>query len=92
MIIKYEIENFKDSAAVLDVSESMRHIRTEVRGDAERDVDWELGKETTFVNTLDKDKGTFDKVIFHIPLPPRAEDGSAEKIIHKLHVLIKNEW
>ncbi|MHC4795880.1 MAG: hypothetical protein ACYTF1_04470, partial [Planctomycetota bacterium] len=92
VIVKYEIENFKDSPAVLDVTESLRHIRNEVQGDSKRDVDWELGQETTFVETLDKEKGTFDKVIFHIPLPSRAEDGSAEKVIHKLHILIKNEW
>ena len=92
VVIKYEIENFKDSPAVLDVSESLRHIRNEVRGDSKRDVDWELGKETTFRDTQNTEKGTFDKVIFRIPLPPRAEDGSAEKVIHKLHVLIKNEW
>ncbi len=92
VVIKYEIENFKDSPAVLDVTESLRHIRNEVRGDTKRDVDWELGKETTFAETLDKEKSTFDKVIFHIPLPPRADDGSAEKVVHKLHVVIRNEW
>ncbi|HOW71071.1 MAG TPA: hypothetical protein PKY77_10755 [Phycisphaerae bacterium] len=92
VVIKYEIENFKDSPAVLDVSESLHHIRNEIRGESNRDVDWELGKETTFADTLDKEKGTFDKVIFHIPLQPRAADGKAEKVIHELHVLIKNEW
>lgn len=92
VVVKYEIENFKDSPAVLDVTESMRHIRNEIRGDTKRHVDWELGKETTFADTLDKEKGTFDKVIFHIPLPAKAEDGSAEKVVHRLHVLIKNEW
>jgi hypothetical protein len=92
VVVKYEIENFKDAPAVLDVSESLRFLRTEVRGDAPRDVDWELGKETTFAETVDKEKGTFDKLIFRIPLEPRAADGSAKKVVHKLHVLIKNEW
>jgi len=92
VVIKFEIENFKDSPAVLDVSESAQHIREEIRGKTDRLIDWELGKETTFTETLDKEKATFDKVIFRIPLPARAKDGAAEKITHKLHLLIKNEW
>jgi hypothetical protein len=92
VIIKYEIENFKDTPAVLDVSESLRHIRNEAQGDSGRDVDWELGDETTYRETIDQERSTFDKVIFQIPLEPRAEDGSAKKVIHKLHVRIRNEW
>jgi len=92
VVIKYEIENFKDSPAVLDLTESLCYIRGEIAGEKERDVDWELGKETTFAQTYDKEKSTFDTVIFHIPLPTRLQDGSTEKIIHKLHVTIKNEW
>lgn len=92
VVIKYEIENFKDSAVTLDVSESLQYVRQEIRGNTDRPVDWELGKETTFAETLDKEKSTFDKVIFRIPLPAKAGDAEAQKVIHKLHVLIKNEW
>ncbi|MBI4581650.1 MAG: hypothetical protein HY718_18285 [Planctomycetes bacterium] len=92
VVVKYEIENFKDTAAVLDVTESLPFIRKEVRGDTGRDVQWELGPQTTFTNTIDKEKQTFDRVLFHIPLEPRNADGSAKKVVHKLHVVIKNEW
>ncbi len=92
VVIKYEIENFKDAPAVLDVSESLRFIRNEIRGDTGRDVQWELGPDTTFTETIDKEKQTFDQIVFRIPLEPRAEDGSAKKVIHKLNVIIKNEW
>ena len=40
----------------------------------------------------DKDKSTFDRVLFHVKLPARGADGKAEKIVHKLHLQIKNEW
>lgn len=92
VVVKYEIENFKDTPAVLDVTELLPYIRNEVRGDSGRDVEWELGPDTTFTETIDKEKQTFDKVIFRIPLEPRAADGSAKKVIHKFHVIIKNEW
>ncbi len=44
VVVKFEIENFKDKAAVLDICENVRAIRNEVGGDTGRDVQWELGK------------------------------------------------
>jgi len=92
VILKYEIENFKDQSVTLDVVENLRHVRNEIRGDSGRDVEWELLKETTFQGSYDKERSTFEQLTFHAPLPARAKDGKAEKITHKLHVLIKNEW
>ena len=37
-------------------------------------------------------KSTSEKVLFHTDLPARAKDGSAEKVVKKLHVVFKNEW
>lgn len=92
VIVKYEIENFKDSAVTLDVVENLRAIRNEIRGDTGRDVEWEMGKDTTFEGGPDKEKSTFEVQMFHAKLPARAKDGKAEKITHKFHLIIKNEW
>ena len=92
MIVKYEIENFKDQPVTLDVVENLRHVRNEARGDTGREVEWELGKSTTFEGGLDKERSTFDTVVFHAKLPARGKDGKAEKLTHKLHVILKNEW
>jgi hypothetical protein len=92
VIVKYEIENFKDTAVALDVAENLRHIRTEVFRDTGRDVQWELGKETNFEGGPDKEKSTVEKKIFHVNLPARGADGKAEKIVKKFHFFIKNEW
>ncbi|MFI5379548.1 MAG: hypothetical protein ACHRHE_09640 [Tepidisphaerales bacterium] len=92
VVVKYEIENFKDQAVTLDIAESLRHIRNEVRGDTGRDVEWEMGKDTTFIGGPDKEKSTFDQLLFHVKLPARGVDGKAEKFTHKLHLIIKNEW
>jgi hypothetical protein len=92
LILKYEIENFKDQAVTLDVVENLRHVRNEIRGDTGRDVQWELGKETTFPGGIDRERSTFETLTFHASLPARAQDGKAEKITHKLHVFIRNEW
>jgi len=92
VIVKFEIENFKDKAVALDVQESLRQIRNEVGGDTGRDVEWELGDQTTFEGGPDKEKSDFDRVVFHADLPARGADDKATKIVHKLHVIIKNEW
>ncbi len=93
VIVKYEIENFKDQPVKLDVVENLRHVRNEVRPDNGRDVDWELGPETNFDGGRDKEKSTFDKLLFHVKLPARdKENNKAEKIIRKIDVTFKNEW
>lgn len=92
VIVKFEIENFKDRAITLDVDENIRAIRNEVSSDTGRDVEWVLGPETTFPGGLDKTHSTFDKAVLHVDLPARGADGKAKKIVHKLHVTIKNEW
>ncbi len=92
VVIKYEIENFKDQEVTLNVVENLRHIRNEVRGDTGRDVEWELGKGTTFEGGPDQEKSNFEQLQFSVKLPPRDKNGKAEKITHKLHVVLKNEW
>jgi hypothetical protein len=92
VVVKYEIENFKDKPITLDIVENLRNLRNEVRGDTGRDVQWELGPETTFQGGPDKEKSTFERLVFHIDLPARHADGKADKNIQKLHVILKNEW
>jgi hypothetical protein len=92
VVVKYEIENFKDQPVTLDVVENLRHVRSEVRGDNGRDVEWELGKDTNFDGGPDKEKSTFEQLLFHVSLPARDKDGKAEKVVKKLDVTFKNEW
>ncbi len=91
VVVKFEIENFKDKAVVLDVAENVRAIRNELYGDNGRDVQWELGNSTTF-GKPDKEKSSFGQLLFHVPLPARGADGKAEKIVQKLDLVLKNEW
>lgn len=92
VVLKYEIENFKREPVTLDVSEHLRRIRNEIRGDTGREVDWELGDGTTFEGGPDAEHSTADVLVFHAKLPAADENGKAHKITHKLHLTIKNEW
>jgi hypothetical protein len=90
--VKYEIENFKDQPVTLDVVEDLRYLRRETGSDSDRDVQWELGDQTTFEGGPDKEHSTFDRLMFHVKLPARNADGKAEKSVQKLQVVLKNEW
>ena len=90
--MKYEIENFKDQAVTLDVVENLRHVRNEVRGDTRPRRRMGTGQGDDLAGGPDEEKSTFEQLVFHVKLPARAKDGKAEKIMHKLHVILKNEW
>lgn len=92
IVVKYEIENFKDQAVTLDIAENLLALRNEVAGDTGRDVQWELGEGTTLPGKPDQEKSTFATVVFHVDLPARGADQKAVKTVHKLDVLLKNEW
>ena len=90
-VVKYEIENFKREPVTLNLVENARHVRNEIRPDTGREVDWELGSETT-LGDLDKEHSDAERLMFHVTLPAAGADGKATKVTHKLHLLLKNEW
>lgn len=92
VVVKYEIENFKDSIVTLDIQENIGSLRKELGGNTGRDIEWELGEETTFPGGVDKDKTTYEQVLFHAPLPARDGNGKAKKVVHRFHLIAKNEW
>lgn len=92
VVLKYEIENFKLQPVTLTLVENLRYVRDQLATSSGRDVQWELGKDTTLKGPPDKEKSTFEKVVFKTQLPARGQDGKADKITHKLHVTFKNEW
>jgi hypothetical protein len=93
VIVKYEIENFKDQPAVLDLAESLPALRSEIGIRSDRDVEWELGDQGSLAQEqMDAEKTTADRVLFHVELPPRGSNDQAAKTTHTLHVRIRNEW
>lgn len=92
LVVKYEIENFKKQPVTLDVAENLRHLRNEVRTDTGRDVEWQLRDDTTFEGGPDQERSTFEQLVFHAKLPAADASGKAEKVVHKLHLILKNEW
>jgi len=93
LVIKYQIENFKDKAVRLDVAENIRQLRDELGLYNSRDVEWVLGKHSTLGLPDDK-LSQFDRVVFHVDLPARNQQNKAKSkpLVHKLYIQLKNEW
>ena len=91
VVIKYEIENFKDREVVLDLAEHPAFIRNEIRGDTGRPVQWEIGDNGTLREPV-ADESSNARVLFRVTLPPRGADQKAVKVVQTLHTRIRNEW
>lgn len=91
IIIKYEIENFKNQPVMLDIAEHLVNLRNELIGNEQgRDPQVEQGDQTT-MGDKDAEESTVDRWLYHVQLPA-AKDGKADKQTHKLHVVFKNVW
>jgi len=92
VVIKYEIENFKTEAITLDVAEAPHRVRNEVGLRGGRDPEWILGPDTTFPAGLNRDDSTYERLVVNADVPARNDDGSAKKVVHRLHLVFRNEW
>jgi hypothetical protein len=91
-VVKYEIENFKDTPAAVDLAESLAALRQEILGSTGREVEWELGEGGTLASRVDQARTDAERVVATVLLPPRGDDQKALKQIHTLHLRLRNEW
>lgn len=91
IVIRYEIENFKDQPVTLDIAETIPQVRQEAHLPGHRLSQWTLGDKTTLPAGPDMDKTTIDRVLHHVDLPARTGD-KAEILTYDLHLIFHNEW
>jgi len=91
VIVKYEIENFKDTPVTLDIAEQIENLRNEAGFNSGRPAEWVIGNQTTFKGKPDADESSQHRVLFHADLPARKGD-KAKKIVHKLHLTFRNQF
>lgn len=91
VVIKYEIENFKDSPVTLDVIEHPMNLRQEAGAHVGRQPAWVIGDQTTFTGGVDKKRANQNQVVHSVDLPARDGD-KAKKITMRLHLVFDNQW
>ena len=45
-----------------------------------------------FGDKPDAERSHAEQLVFHAKLPAADKEGKAEKVVHKLHLILKNEW
>jgi hypothetical protein len=91
VVVKYEIENFKDTPVTLDIAEQIQSLRAEAGFNSDRPAEWVIGSQTTFKGKPDPDESNQQRVLFQAELPARQGD-KAKKITHKLHLTFRNQF
>ncbi len=92
VVVKYEVENFKEKPVMLDIREQLPKLRAELGLTNRRDVQWKLGRDTTLPAGPDPDKSDADRLLFHVDLAPQNSSGKVQKQVYKLHLVLQNEW
>ena len=88
--LEYRIENFKPTPARLRLIERVSDIRAELGG-GQRDPQWRLGPDTTVGQPV-VDHSDYDRLQFEVELPPRPSQGEPQPLLHRLQLIVDNEW
>ncbi|MFA9477071.1 hypothetical protein ACERK3_02065 [Phycisphaerales bacterium AB-hyl4] len=91
VVVRYEIENFKDEPVTLRVAEDIEKLAQEVGLNSSQPREWVIDAATTFDDEPLADESSHERVMFEAELSARAGD-QAEKVVHELHLTFRNEW
>lgn len=93
VIIHYTIENFKDTALVLDLREDMNKLRDQFCGQKGLDVEWQIVRDQTTLAEERIERHDARTALLHIPLEAAPKgDGKVKAVVHTVHVLLRNVW
>ena len=93
IVLKYEIENFKDKPATLRIIEQLNGLAKEYFGDPHGDVEREIGPQTSKEIDFDHEfGGATPTLLVDLPARPADKDAKVEKVIVHFHVTLKNLW
>ena len=91
IVVRYEIENFRDQPTALDIVEQVKKLREEAGIHGQQEPEWEVLQGTTFDSRPDPERTDQATLVHRVELPAREGD-AAEPIIHELHIRFANEW
>jgi hypothetical protein len=93
LIVHYTIENFKNTAIVLDVLEDMNRLRDQFCGKKNHDAEWQILEAETSLPLAQIERRNSRTAFYHIPLEaaPKGE-GEVKSLVSTVHILMKNEW
>jgi hypothetical protein len=100
IIVKYEIENYREKACTVDIVEQLNRLAQQYAAQPRGDVEWELGDRTARTLKITReDGGAVPKLHIDLPARPKpaanAAPGETPKVspvVVEFHVILKNLW
>ena len=93
IVIKYEIENYKNKPVTLQIIEMMNKIGQEYFGNTHGDVEWEKGHKTSKnINFIYKQGQVLPVLQVDLPANEKVKNDAVKKQVAKFHFTIKNLW
>jgi len=92
VLVKYEIENFKEKAVNLIIEESLPYLRNEVFSSRNSLLEWQIGEQTNFRSKPLKKRTHSEKIAYRVHLPAKTDKQKVMKLERKLNINFKNEW
>ena len=93
LIIRYEIENFRDKPCRLEIREQLNRVAAEFGKPPAGDVEWEMAAATSKQVRFSYETGHATPIL-SVDLPPRpsGEEAKVQKTVVRFHFTIKNLW
>jgi hypothetical protein len=93
VVLRYEIENFRDKACSLDLSEQIARVAAEYGRPTVGQPEWEMGELTSEAIAFTYENGrATPSMRVDLPARRRGEDADGQKITVRFHFTIKNLW
>jgi hypothetical protein len=93
LILHYTIENFKNTAVVLDIREDLNRLRDEFCGQKDRVAQWTILPQETTLPQGQIEREDARTAVLHIPLEAAPKgDAKVKTVTHTVHVMLQNEW
>ena len=93
VVVKYEIENFKDKSLTLRIDEQLNRLAQDLGCNPHGDVEWERGPKTSEEVTFEYERGgATPSLLVELPASPEDPDEEVEKTVIYFHVIMKNMW
>lgn len=92
IVIKYEIENFKDKPCTFQILEQINRVADQYFGRRQGDVEWVLGDKTSKELRIKSEDGVTPVLMIELPARPKDKNKKVEKKTVRFHFTIKNLW
>jgi len=92
VVLRYELQNFKDEPVTVDIVEQLNKLGPEFGGGVHGEAEWTREPKTSDEVTFSYEYG-HARPVLHVKLPARpADDKEVEKKVVRFHVTIRNMW